>query len=144
MTIPATREPAAPDMLRRAGLRVTAQRAAVLDALSGTPHAAVDELHEYVQERIPGIALQTVHGIVNDLTAAGIAQRVSLPGAASALYELARADNHHHVQCVVCGRVEDVECVVGEAPCLAPSQTHDMRILEAAITFRGVCSSCDS
>lgn len=144
MTIPATSEPAAPDMLRRAGLRVTAQRTAVLDALSGTGHAAVDELHERVQDRIPGIALQTVHGIVNDLTAAGIAQRVSLPGATSALYELARGDNHHHVQCVVCGRVEDVECVVGEAPCLAPSDTHDMRILEAAITFRGICSDCES
>lgn len=135
---------AAPDTLRRAGLRVTAQRTAVLDALSATSHAAVDELHERVQSRIPGVALQTVHGIVNDLTAAGIAQRVSLPGAASALYELARGDNHHHVQCVVCGRVEDVECVVGEAPCLTPHDDHGMRILEASVTFRGVCADCDA
>ena len=130
-------------VLRSAGLRVTTQRTAVLDVLSRSAHVAVDELHVAVQERIPGIALQTVHGIVNDLTAAGVAQRVSLPGAASALYELARGDNHHHVQCIVCGRVEDVDCVVGEAPCLSPAHTHGMRILEASITFRGICADCE-
>ncbi|MGO1234477.1 MAG: Fur family transcriptional regulator [Microbacterium gubbeenense] len=133
----------APARLRGAGLRVTTQRTAVLEALAETAHAAVDELHERVQTRIPGVALQTVHGIVNDLTSAGIAQRVSLPGATSALYEMARGDNHHHVQCVVCGRVEDVDCVVGAAPCLTPSHTHGMRVLEAAITFRGVCADCE-
>ena len=129
--------------LRAAGLRVTAQRLAVLDALSEVAHAAVDELHERVQAQMPGIALQTVHGIAGDLTAAGIAQRVSLPGAASALYELARGDNHHHVQCIVCGRVEDVECAIGEAPCLTPSDAHGMRIVEAAVTFRGICENCE-
>lgn len=132
----------APARLRAAGLRVTAQRVAVLEALSQSAHAPVDALHEMVHRDIPGIALQTVHGIVNDLTNARIAQRVSLPGAASSLYELARGDNHHHVQCVVCGRVEDVECVVGEAPCLTPSDPHGMRILEAAVTFRGICNDC--
>lgn len=133
----------APTMLRAAGLRVTTQRSAVLDVLRQSAHVAVDELHERVHEQIPGIALQTVHGIVNDITAAGIAQRVSLPGASSSLYELARGDNHHHVQCVVCGRVEDVDCVVGEAPCLTPSHDHDMRILEASVTFRGICADCE-
>jgi Fur family ferric uptake transcriptional regulator len=133
----------APTRLRAAGLRVTAQRVAVLEALSRTAHAAVDMLHEHVQREIPGLALQTVHGIVNDFTAAHVAQRVSLPGASSALYELARGNNHHHVQCIVCGRVEDVECVVGEAPCLTPSDAHGMRIVEAAITFRGICEDCE-
>ncbi|GGF45886.1 transcriptional repressor [Microbacterium sorbitolivorans] len=133
----------APTRLRGAGLRVTAQRVAVLEALSQTAHAAVDELHESVQREIPGIALQTVHGIVNDFTTAHVAQRVSLPGASSALYELARGDNHHHVQCIVCGRVEDVECVVGAAPCLTPSDAHGMRIVEAAVTFRGICEDCE-
>lgn len=129
--------------LRATGLRVTSQRVAVLDALAGRPHAAVDELHAAVAERIAGIALQTVHGIVNDLTDAGIAQRVSLPGAASALYELARGDNHHHVQCIACGRVEDVPCAVGAAPCLHPSHDHGMRVLEASVTFRAICHECE-
>ncbi|MGI6879404.1 Fur family transcriptional regulator [Microbacterium sp. gxy059] len=130
-------------VLRGAGLRVTAQRIAVLQALAARPHAAVDELHRMVIERIPGIALQTVHGVVGDLTEAGIAQRVSLPGAPSALYEMRRDDNHHHVQCIVCGRVEDVECVIGEAPCLEPSHTHGMRVIAASVTFRAICSRCE-
>ncbi|WP_105566897.1 Fur family transcriptional regulator [Microbacterium halophytorum] len=131
------------DALRRAGLRVTAQRVAVLESLAAHPHAAVDALHADVLERIPGIALQTVHGVVNDLTAAGIAQRVSLPGAPSALYEIAARDNHHHIQCVECGRVEDVPCAVGEAPCLQPSHGHGMRVIEATVTFRAICSDCE-
>lgn len=131
------------DVLRRAGLRVTAQRVAVLESLAAHPHAAVDTLHADVLERIPGIALQTVHGVVNDFTAAGIAQRVSLPGAPSALYEIAAQDNHHHIQCVVCGRVEDVPCAVGEAPCLNPSHDHGMRVLEASVTFRAICPECE-
>ncbi|WP_166319070.1 transcriptional repressor [Microbacterium excoecariae] len=136
--------PDAADLLRAAGLRVTMQRRAVLEALAGRPHAPVDELHEAVHARIPGIAVQTVHGIVNDLTDAGIAQRVSLPGAASALYEIAADDNHHHMQCVVCGRVEDVACAVGRAPCLHPSHDHGMRLLEASVTYRAVCAACDA
>jgi len=134
---------AAPE-LRAAGLRVTAQRAAVLEALHASPHAAVDLLHAAVRERVPGIALQTVHGVVNDLTDAGLIRRVSLPGAPSALYELHRADdNHHHVQCISCGRVEDVECAVGAAPCLHPSHDHGMRVLEANVTFRAICAECE-
>ena len=131
-------------VLRRARLRVTTQRVAVLEAMASHPHAAADRLHAEVVERIPGIALQTVHGIVGDLTAAGIAHRVSLPGAASALYELERGDNHHHLQCVVCGRVEDVPCAVGEAPCLHPAGSVGMRVLEANVTFRAVCRACET
>jgi Fe2+ or Zn2+ uptake regulation protein len=134
----------ASSLLRAAGLRVTAQRTAVLEALNEAPHAPVDLLHGAVRARVPGIALQTVHGVVNDLTAAGVVRRVSLPGAPSALYELHRDDdNHHHVQCIVCGRVEDVECAVGAAPCLHPSHDHGMRVLEASVTFRAICAECE-
>ena len=60
-----------------------------------------------------------------------------------ALYELEFVDNHHHLQCIVCGRVEDVECSVGHAPCLIPSRDHGMRVLEATVTFRAICSDCE-
>lgn len=131
------------DTLRRAGLRVTAQRVAVLESLAVHPHAAVDELHADIQTRIPGIALQTVHGVVNDLTAAALIQRVSLPGAASALYELASQEEHHHVQCVVCGRVEDVPRAEENTPRLHPSHDHGMRVIEASVTFRAICPECE-
>jgi len=135
--------PTGEERLRGAGLRVTAQRIAVLNALADYPHASAETAFEAVRPSIPGIALATVHGVVNDLTSAGIVRRVSLPDASTALYELDHDDNHHHMQCVDCGRVEDVACAVGAAPCLAPSHDHGMRLLEAAVTYRALCQQCE-
>jgi Fur family ferric uptake transcriptional regulator len=135
---------AAPERLRAAGLRVTVQRVAVLDALATHPHASAETVYSRLRNDLRGLALPTVHGILNDLTGARIVRRVSLPDAASALYEVQDAfDNHHHLQCVECGRVEDVACAVGEAPCLHPSHDHGMRIIEASVTYRAICSDCE-
>lgn len=129
--------------LRGAGLRVTAQRVAVLDALAESPHAAADALHAKIRSRLPGLALPTVHGVLGDLASADLVRRVSLPDIGSALYELNADDNHHHVQCVHCGRVEDVPCAIGSAPCLHPSHDHGMRIIEASVTYRAICQQCE-
>ncbi|WP_193598506.1 Fur family transcriptional regulator [Microbacterium sp. YJN-G] len=142
MTIAAPDE--APTRLRAAGLRVTVQRVAVLNTLSTRPHASADTVHSALRETLSGVALPTVHGILGDLTAAGLVRRVSLPDAPSALYEVQHEfDNHHHLQCVECGRVEDVACAVGAAPCLHPSHDHGMRIIEASVTYRAICSDCE-
>ncbi len=135
--------PTSQDRLRSAGLRVTAQRVAVLDALAEHPHAAADALHESIRERVPGIALPTVHSVVGDLTDAGIVRRVSLPDIGRAMYELQHHDNHHHLQCVHCGRVEDVVCATGHAPCLHPTSDHGMRVIEATVTYRAICQECE-
>lgn len=132
-----------PTQLRGAGLRVTNQRVHVLSALHQQPHASAEAVFSDIRHSLPGIAQATVHGILNDLTSAGIVRRVSLPDVGSALYELQHDDNHHHVQCVSCGRVEDVACAVGAAPCLHPSHDHGMRILEAAVTYRALCPECE-
>lgn len=138
------RTTALPDRLRAAGLRVTLQRVAVLEALKTRPHASADTVHSLLREHHSSIALPTVHGILGDLATAGIVRRVSLPDAGSALYEVQHEfDNHHHLQCVECGRVEDVACAVGAAPCLHPSHDHGMRILEASVTYRAICSDCE-
>lgn len=133
-----------PERLRSVGLRVTVQRVAVLDALMNRPHASAETVHISLRERLSGVALPTVHGILGDLTGAGIVRRVSLPDAGSALYEVQHEhDNHHHLQCVECGRVEDVACAIGHAPCLHPSHDHGMRIIEASVTYRAICSDCE-
>jgi len=135
---------ALPERLRAAGLRVTLQRVAVLEALQTRPHASAESVFSALREHHSSVALPTVHGILGDLTTAGIVRRVSLPDAGSALYEVQHEfDNHHHLQCVECGRVEDVACAVGEAPCLHPSHDHGMRILEASVTYRAICSDCE-
>lgn len=132
-----------PARLREAGLRVTTQRVHVLESLRQRPHASADGVFAGIRDDLPGIAPATVHGILNDLTTAGIVRRVSLPDVGSALYELQSDDNHHHLQCVGCGRVEDVACAVGAAPCMHPSHDHGMRILEAAVTYRALCHECE-
>lgn len=130
-------------MLRNLGLRVTVPRLKALEYVQTHPHADADAIYTSLALSLHGVTRQTVHGIVNDLTRVGVLRRVSLPESASAHYETRIGDNHHHIQCVSCGRIEDVDCVVGEAPCLTPEDTHGMRLVEASVTFRGVCAECE-
>lgn len=130
-------------MLRDQGLRVTAGRVAALDYLAEHPHSAVVDVYAGLANQLPSLTLQTVHNIARDLTECGLLRRIDPPDASGARYETRTGDNHHHIQCVVCQRIEDVECVIGDAPCLTPNHTHGMRLLEAAITFRGLCADCD-
>ncbi|MFT8704477.1 Fur family transcriptional regulator [Bifidobacterium aquikefiricola] len=129
--------------LRNAHIRVTSQRLAVLSTLEAYPHSSAGEIIGYVNagER-ENLTTQGTYVILQQLEQHGLVRRVSLPDSASVRWETRVADNHHHVQCVVCGRVEDVDCVVGHAPCLTPADTHDMEIFEAQIVFRGLCKEC--
>ncbi|WNM26002.1 Fur family transcriptional regulator [Demequina capsici] len=128
-------------MLADAGLRITAPRVAVIDVLAGNPHAAADAVFAKVAETLPRTSLQAVYNVLGDLTTRGLARRIE-PAGSPARYELRVGDNHHHVVCTSCGKVEDVDCVVGHAPCLVPDQTHDFAIVEAEVTFWGVCKAC--
>ncbi|WOP17718.1 Fur family transcriptional regulator [Raineyella sp. LH-20] len=130
--------------LHRAGLRVTPGRLATLTHLEAHPHSSVAEILTGLTERFPTLSVQSITNITRDLAAGGLVRRVDLPASTSARYETRVHDNHHHIQCVVCGRIEDLDCVIGQAPCLTPSQTHGMRVLEAQVTFRGVCSGCET
>jgi Fur family ferric uptake transcriptional regulator len=131
------------EQLRALHMRVTAPRLAVLHALDASPHSTASEIAERVDaEDLGALTVQGAYAMLQQLEASGLVRRVSLPDSSSARWETRVGDNHHHVQCVICGRIEDVDCVVGEAPCLTPSDTHGMRILEAQIVFRGLCSQC--
>ena len=129
--------------LRAKGLRATNQRVAVLDYLHRYPHAAVEAVYQGISPRLPTISLQAIHLIVQDLSGRGLIRRVSLPDSASARYETRIDDNHHHIQCISCGRIEDVDCAVGHAPCLDPTHAHVMRVIEAQVVFRGICDNCE-
>lgn len=133
--------PDASALLRDAGLRVTESRRAVLDALAARPHSSVDELFPLVVERMPGASRQSVYNALGDFTDAGIARRIE-PAGRAGMYELRVGDNHHHLVCSRCGAVEDVDCVVGEAPCLTPSHSRGFTVSSAEVTFWGVCPAC--
>jgi len=129
--------------LRAKGLRATAQRAAVLDFLHHHPHTDAEAIFQAIRPFLPTISLQAIHLIVQDLSGKGLIRRTSLPDSVSARYETRIEDNHHHIQCIQCGRIEDVDCIVGHAPCIDPCDTRGMRIIEASIVFRGICHDCD-
>lgn len=129
------------ERLRAAGLRVTAPRLAVLDALDGLPHAPADVVFARVALGLPGTSLQAVYGVLAALTGAGLVRRIE-PAGSAALYELRTGDNHHHVVCSVCGSVADVDCVVGHAPCLTPSNDSGFTVQTAEVTFWGLCPAC--
>ncbi len=131
----------AEELLRDRGLRVTRPRLAVLDVLTGGGHLEVDEVTRRVRERLDSVSTQAVYDVLGALTRAGLARRLE-PAGSPARYEARVGDNHHHVVCRGCGTIEDVDCVIGERPCLAPAHSNGFEIDEAEVTFWGLCPAC--
>ena len=129
------------DLLRQHGLRVTAPRLAVLDALEGRAHLDADEVLQQVRTTLPTVSVQAVYDVLHALADAGLLRRIE-PAGHPARYERRVGDNHHHVVCRGCGAVDDVDCAVGHAPCLVPSSTSGFAVEAAEVTFWGVCADC--
>lgn len=127
--------------MRDLGLRVTRGRLAVLEVLDRHPHSSAEDVVEEVHRDLPDVSIQSVYNVLNDLTEQGILRRFTPPHSA-ALYETRVNDNHHHAICTGCGRVEDVDCAVGHAPCLTPSDNHGMVIQIADVLYQGICEDC--
>ncbi|MCP2370641.1 Fur family ferric uptake transcriptional regulator [Agromyces terreus] len=132
---------AAAEHLRSAGLRVTEPRLAVLEAVTGNGHLDADTVHTRVAVGHPGISLQSVYNVLGDLSAAELLRRIE-PAGSPALFESRIGDNHHHIVCTRCSAVADVDCIVGQAPCLAPSDASGFVVHTAEVTFWGLCASC--
>jgi len=132
------------DLLRSRGLRVTRPRLAVLEILVGNPgHLDVEEIAEMVRERLDSVSTQAVYDVLSALSRAGLARRIE-PAGSPARFEGRVGDNHHHVVCRGCGEIADVDCVVGNAPCLDPADGHGFQIDEAEVTFWGLCPGCQA
>lgn len=133
--------PSPTTLLRQAGLRVTGPRLAVLQALADHPHTEADALSRAVRERIGTVSTQAVYDVLHALTAARLVRRIE-PAGSPARYETRVGDNHHHLVCRSCGAVVDVDCAVGAAPCLHPSDAAGFVVDEAEVTFWGLCTTC--
>lgn len=129
------------DLLRRHGLAVTAQRLAVLRAVTTHPHATADVVAEAARTEIGAISRQAVYDALGALVDRGLVRRIQ-PSGSPALYETRVGDNHHHLICRVCGRVEDVDCAVGEAPCLTAADDMGFEVDEAEVIYWGRCPAC--
>jgi Fur family ferric uptake transcriptional regulator len=129
------------ELLRERGIQVTAQRLAVLRAVAGQPHIAADAVAEIVRTEIGAISLQSVYDALAVLVAGGLIRRIQ-PAGSPARYEDRVGDNHHHLICRVCGRVVDVECATGSAPCLTAVNHMGYEIDEAEVAYWGRCPDC--
>ena len=132
------------DLLRSRGLRVTRPRLAVLEILADNRgHLDVEEIAELVRARLDSVSTQAVYDVLSALSRVGLARRIE-PAGSPAHFEGRVGDNHHHVVCRGCGVIADVDCALGEAPCLDPSQSHGFVIDEAEVTFWGLCPDCQA
>ncbi len=127
--------------LRAAGLRVTAVRIAVIEAVRQRPHEGVDRILAAVSSRLGSVSKQAVYDALDALVAAKLVRRIE-PAGRPALYETRVGDNHHHIVCRSCGAIDDVDCAHGAAPCLEPLQTHGFVVDEAEVTYWGLCPNC--
>jgi Fur family ferric uptake transcriptional regulator len=130
-------------MLRGATLRVTRPRVAVLGAVYADPHADTDSIIRAVRRDLPEVSHQAVYDVLRALTAAGLVRRLQ-PSGSVARYEARVGDNHHHVVCQSCGLIADVDCAVGEAPCLTASDDQGFSIDEAEVIYWGLCPGCST
>jgi Fur family ferric uptake transcriptional regulator len=128
-------------MLRGADLRVTGPRLAVLTAVYDHPHANTHSLIEAVRDDLGEVSPQAVYDVLRALTDANLVRRIE-PAGSVARYESRVGDNHHHIICRGCGAIADVDCAVGETPCLTASDAHGFTIDEAEVIYWGLCPEC--
>ena len=130
------------DQLRRHGLKATAPRTAVLEAVAALGgHPDVDAIARHCRARLGMVSTQAVYDNLRVLTARGLLRRIE-PAGSPARYETRVGDNHHHLVCRSCGAAHDVDCIVGAAPCLEPNETAGFVVDEAEVTFWGLCPAC--
>ena len=128
-------------VLRREGVQVTAQRLAVLQAVSDQPHSTAEDIDAAVRAEIGAISLQAVYNTLATLTSKGLFRRIQ-PSGSPARFESRVGDNHHHLVCRSCGRMVDVDCAVGHAPCLTAADDAGYEIDEAEVIYWGRCPEC--
>ncbi len=130
-----------------ADLRVTRPRLAVLEAVHAHPHADTETIFTTVRSDLPEVSRQAVYDVLGALTTVGLVRRIQ-PSGLVARYESRVGDNHHHVVCRMCGVIADIDCAVGDAPCLTPSDDNDVLdgfvLDEAEVVYWGLCPDCST
>ena len=133
--------------LRLADLRVTRPRVAVLGAVYEHPHADTETIFESARTGLPEVSRQTVYDVLAALATVGLVRRIQ-PSGSLARYESRVGDNHHHVVCRSCGVIADVDCAVGDAPCLTPfdvsGSLDGFSVDEAEVIYWGQCFTCST
>jgi Fe2+ or Zn2+ uptake regulation protein len=128
-------------LLREHGLQVTAQRIAVMRAIARHPHTTADDIAAAVRAELGTISRQAVYDVLGVLVTKRLVRRIQ-PAGSAALYEDRVGDNHHHLICRTCGATTDVDCAVGEAPCLTAADAAGFEVDTAEVIYWGICPEC--
>ncbi len=128
-------------LLQKHGVQITAQRLAVLEAVSAQPHCTADDIAEKVRAKIGAISRQAVYDALALMVERRIIRRIE-PAGSPARYENRVGDNHHHLVCRTCGIAVDVDCAFGDAPCVNPVKTAGFQVDEAEVIYWGTCPKC--
>ncbi|OYN84591.1 Fur family transcriptional regulator [Parenemella sanctibonifatiensis] len=128
-------------LLKQAGLRVTAARLATMAVVTEQAHADAEAIASQVRDRLGSVSRQAVYDVLNALTETGLLRRVNVDSRRTR-YELQTHDNHHHLVCHNCGRIEDVPCNGADVPCMTPADDHGFALEVAEVTYRGLCRDC--
>lgn len=128
-------------MLRAASLRVTRARIAVLNAVDARPHADANDVFDAIRQGTDSISKQAVYDVLTTLVDVGLLRCIK-PSGSTARYERRVGDNHHHAVCRDCGKITDVDCAIGQGPCLHASDSHGYSIDEADVIYWGICPDC--
>jgi Fur family ferric uptake transcriptional regulator len=128
-------------LLRSTTLRVTRPRLAVLAAVHQHPHADTDAIKQAARREFGDVSHQAVYDVLRTLTDVGLVRRIQ-PNGSVARYEARVGDNHHHLVCRSCGAIVDVDCAVGDTPCLTASHGAGYQIDEAEVIYWGRCPAC--
>ena len=131
----------AEQLLRSHRVQVTAQRLAIMEAVAQRPHATADELADDAREIIGSVSRQAVYDSLAMLVEKNLLRRIQPTGSA-ARYEDRVGDNHHHLVCRSCNLMFDIDCAVGDTPCLIADDDHGFVIDEAEVVYRGYCQEC--
>ena len=128
-------------LLRQHGLQVTAPRLAIMKAVAARPHATADDLIADVRSSIGTVSRQAVYDTLAVLVDKQLIRRIE-PAGSAARYEDRTGDNHHHLICRGCRAMFDIDCAVGDTPCLTAADDHGFEIDEAEVVYWGLCPAC--
>jgi len=128
-------------LLRRRGVQVTTQRLAIMRVVADRPHATTDQVIDGVRAGIGTVSRQAVYDSLAVLVDKGLLRRIQ-PAGSVARYEDRADDNHHHLICRGCRVMFDIDCAVGDTPCLTADDDHGFEIDEAEVVYWGRCPTC--
>jgi Fur family transcriptional regulator, ferric uptake regulator len=130
-------------VLRERGLRLTAQRQLVLEAVYDLGHATPDQVHGKVAETAAGVNISTVYRTLELLEEVGLVTHTHLSHGAPT-YHAASERQHVHLVCRGCGRIEEVEPKVLDE--VAQRLRHEVgfQVDVGHVSFFGRCRECAS